>query len=148
MDEKSCIKRTKMNKKGHFAYNLGIWLGFLNRRSGVRIPSRTPAPTSRLGFLLRFEHVLCTPQLCCAPPLVGLHAIDSVSIAVGRIPSRTPVPTSRLGFLLRFERVLCTPQLCCAPPLVGLHAIDSVSIAVGRIPSRTPVPTSRLGFLL
>ena len=62
--------------------------------------ARTPAPTSRLGFLLRFERVLCTPQLCCAPPLVGLHAIDFVSIAVGRIPSRTPVPTSRLGFLL------------------------------------------------
>lgn len=29
MDEKYCIKRTKMNKKGHFAYNLGIWLGLL-----------------------------------------------------------------------------------------------------------------------
>ena len=32
MDEKYCIKRTKMNKKGHFAYNLGIWLGLLNKR--------------------------------------------------------------------------------------------------------------------
>ena len=29
MDEKYCIKRTKMNKKGHFAYNFGIWLGLL-----------------------------------------------------------------------------------------------------------------------
>ena len=29
MDEKYCIKHTKMNKKGHFAYNLGICLGLL-----------------------------------------------------------------------------------------------------------------------
>lgn len=29
MDEKYCIKRKKMNRKGHFAYNLGIWLGLL-----------------------------------------------------------------------------------------------------------------------
>ena len=34
MDEKYCIKRTKMNKKGHFAYNLGIWLGLLRVSSG------------------------------------------------------------------------------------------------------------------
>ena len=34
MDEKYCIKRTKMNKKGHFAYNLGIWLGLLRLNSG------------------------------------------------------------------------------------------------------------------
>ena len=32
MDEKYCIKRKKLNKKGHFAYNLGIWLGLLNKR--------------------------------------------------------------------------------------------------------------------
>ena len=29
MDGKYCIKRTKMNKMTHFAYNLGIWLGLL-----------------------------------------------------------------------------------------------------------------------
>ena len=34
MDEKYCIKRTKMNKKGHFAYNLGIWLGLLRASYG------------------------------------------------------------------------------------------------------------------
>lgn len=39
MDEKYCIKRTKMNKKGHFAYNLGIWLGLL--RVSYGFDSRT-----------------------------------------------------------------------------------------------------------
>ena len=34
MEEKYCIKRTKMNKKGHFAYNLGIWLGLLRASCG------------------------------------------------------------------------------------------------------------------
>lgn len=43
MDEKYCIKRTKMNKKGHFAYNLGIWLGLLSGTPLVRLQSGRPA---------------------------------------------------------------------------------------------------------
>lgn len=44
MDEKYCIKRTNMNKKGHFAYNLGIWLGLLSARPPVRARDPTPLP--------------------------------------------------------------------------------------------------------
>ena len=44
MDEKYCIKRTKMNKKGHFAYNLVIWLGLLSARPPVRARDPTPLP--------------------------------------------------------------------------------------------------------
>ena len=44
MDEKYCIKCTKMNKKGHFAYNLGIWLGLLSARPPVRARDPTPLP--------------------------------------------------------------------------------------------------------
>ena len=43
MDGKYCIKRTKMNKKGHFAYNLGIWLGLLSGTPLVRLQSGRPA---------------------------------------------------------------------------------------------------------
>ena len=43
MDEKYCIKRTKINKKGHFAYNLGIWLGLLSVGSEVQVLFGTPA---------------------------------------------------------------------------------------------------------
>ena len=34
MDGKYCIKRTKMNKMTHFAYNLDIWLGLLRASCG------------------------------------------------------------------------------------------------------------------
>lgn len=44
MDEKYCIKRKKMNRKGHFAYNLGIWLGLLSARPPVRARDPTPLP--------------------------------------------------------------------------------------------------------
>lgn len=59
MDEKYCIKRTKMNKKGHFAYNLGIWLGLLRASYGFdsRREYQYPTDLYRSGLLShrRFE---------------------------------------------------------------------------------------------
>lgn len=51
MDEKYCIKRTKMNKKGHFAYNLGIWLGLL--RVSYGFDSRT---LGRLAAIREYQN--------------------------------------------------------------------------------------------
>lgn len=41
-----------MNKKGHFAYNLGIWLGLLSETPLVRLQSRTPENHKILWFFL------------------------------------------------------------------------------------------------